>query len=93
MYLIGPIQKKGISASIETDDGAGVPGHITELGHDPRNYINIYIQSENINEDLKLIESNGGKKLIGPLDLPDGRKFAWFQDIAGNTVGLHHRLN
>ena len=76
------------SASINTNVESGISGHITKLGHDPRKYINIYIETESIVEDLKLIESKGGKTLIGPIDLPDGKTFAWFQDIAGNTVGL-----
>lgn len=79
---------KDNSASIDTGKESGIPGHITELGHDPRKYINIYIETETIANDLKLIESKGGKKLVGPIDLPDGRTFAWFQDVAGNTVGL-----
>lgn len=79
---------KGNSAAIDTIEKIGIPGHITELGHDPRNYINIYIETETIENDLKLIESKGGKKIVGPTKLPDGRTFAWFQDIAGNTVGL-----
>lgn len=76
------------SAIIENKGTNGIPGHITELGHEPRNYINIYIESENINQDLKKIETNGGEKLIGPIMLPDNREFAWFRDVAGNTVGL-----
>ena len=79
---------KDNSASIEAGKKSGIPGHITELGHDPRKYIHIYIETEGIADDLKLIESKGGKKLVDPIDLPDGRVFAWFQDVAGITVGL-----
>lgn len=79
---------KGNSALIDTNKESGIPGHITELGHDPRKYIIFYIETEDIAHDLKVIESKGGKRLVSPVDLPDGRTFAWFQDIAGNTVGL-----
>lgn len=82
------ISPKNNSAKIEHNGEYGIPGHITELGHEPRNYINIYIETTDIVEDLKRIESKGGKKLVGPIELPDGRTFAWFQDIARNTVGL-----
>ncbi|HVU94778.1 MAG TPA: hypothetical protein VHE34_06115 [Puia sp.] len=34
------------------------------------------------------IEGAGGKRVIGPVPLPDGKKFAWFRDPGGNTVGL-----
>ena len=79
----------GNSAAIDTGKAGAIPGHLTQLNPDePQKYINIYIETDEIEEDLKAIETNGGKKLIGPLKLPDGRFFAWFQDIAGNTVGL-----
>jgi len=81
------IQKDGNSAQIDNVD-KGIPGHITELGHEPRNYINVYIETDDIDDDLAKIESSGCKKLIGPIDLPDGRSFAWFEDVAGNRVGL-----
>lgn len=83
------IDQKGPSATIETGSEGALPGHISKLGpDDPQNLINIYVETDTIEADLEAIESNGGTKLVGPLPLPDGRSFAWFQDIAGNTVGL-----
>jgi hypothetical protein len=83
------IVPNGNSAAIDTGKDGGIPGHINKLGpNEPQNYINIYIETATLEDDLKLIESKGGKKLVGPIDLPDGRIFAWFQDVAGNTVGL-----
>ena len=49
------IKAKDNSASIDTGIGNGIPGHITELGHDPRKYINIYIETETLNQDLQLM--------------------------------------
>lgn len=82
------ITTKDNSAIIDTGHESGIPGHITQLGHEPLKYINVYIETETIDDDLKLIEAKGGKKLVGPINLPDGRTFAWFQDVAENTVGL-----
>ena len=83
------IDPKGNSAIIDTGRDDAIPGHINKLGpNEPQNYINIYIETDSIEDDLKVIESHGGKKLVGPIKLPDGRFFAWFQDTAGNTVGL-----
>lgn len=77
------------SAAIDTGGDTSISGHISKLGeNEPQKYINIYIETDTIEEDLEMIESKGGKKMVGPVDLPDGRTFAWFQDIAGNTVGL-----
>jgi uncharacterized protein len=83
------IVPKGNSASIDVGKDGGISGHINKLGPgEPQNYINIYIETTELEDDLNLIESKGGKKLVGPISLPDRRKFAWFQDVAGNTVGL-----
>ncbi len=82
------ITADGNAATIDTGSERGVPGHLTRLGHEPRNYINIYIETEDMVGDLDAIESKGGKRLVGPIDLPDGRTFAWFEDVAGNTLGL-----
>ena len=81
------ITTKDKNASIDSEE-PGISGHINELGHDLRKYITIYIETETMASDLKLIESNGGKILVGPKKLSDGRTFAWFQDIAKNIVGL-----
>ena len=79
----------GNSASIDTGLEGAIPGHINKLGpNDPQKYITIYIETDSLEEDLKIIESNGGKTLVAPIQLPDGRSFAWFEDVAGNIVGL-----
>jgi len=82
------ITQNGPSANIDTKSEDGIQGHITALGHEPHNYINIYIEVDNISECLEKIEKNGGNKAIGPIKLPNGQEFAWFIDVAGNTVGL-----
>lgn len=82
------IIQAGPSANIDTKSEEGIQGHITALGHEPHNYINIYIGVDDINECLERIEKNGGNKAIGPIKLPTGQEFAWFIDVAGNTVGL-----
>ena len=83
------IVANGNSAIIDTGREDTIPGHINKLGpNDPEKYITIYIETDTLEEDLKAIETNGGKVLVKPIQLPDGRSFAWFEDIAGNTVGL-----
>ena len=75
--------------TIDTHSDAGIPGHFTQLTpKDPQKFVNVYIETDTLKEDLQAIEGNGGKVQVPPIELPDGRVFAWFQDIAGNTVGL-----
>jgi predicted enzyme related to lactoylglutathione lyase len=73
---------------LNTNSTEGVQGHITSLGHEPHNYVTFYIQVEDIQDSLAKIQQAGGKKLVGPVPLPDGKKFAWFSDPEGNMVGL-----
>jgi len=73
---------------LNTNSSEGVQGHITSLGHEPHNYVTFYIRVDDINERLESIAAAGGKKLVGPVTLPDKRQFAWFSDPEGNMVGL-----
>jgi predicted enzyme related to lactoylglutathione lyase len=73
---------------IDTNSSSGIQGHIASLGHEPHQYVTFYIQASDITGCLATIEENGGKKLVGPVPLPDGRQFAWFRDPEGNVIGL-----
>jgi predicted enzyme related to lactoylglutathione lyase len=65
----------------------GITGHITSLGHEPHNYVTVYIEVEELESYLARVHELGGKTVIPPIDLPIG-SFAWFADIDGNTLGL-----
>lgn len=83
------VKQQGNSAIIITGREDTISGHINQLGPDePQKYITIYIETDSLQSDLRNIESNGGKVLVNPIKLSDGREFAWFEDIAGNIVGL-----
>ncbi len=83
------IVPNGHSAVINTGGEGAIPGHLNQLTpEETQKYITIYIETDTLEEDLKKIDSSGGKVLVPPIELPDGRSFAWFEDVAGNTVGL-----
>jgi len=73
---------------INTNSDKGVQGHITNLGHEPKHYVTFYIEVNDINAYLLNIEAAGGKKIVGPVKLPDGKEFAWFMDPDSNVIGL-----
>ena len=77
-----------MASLLNTNSEKGMTGHITSLGHEPHQYVMFYIEVEDINDTLARIGEAGGKKVVGPVPLPDGKKFAWFSDPGGNTVGL-----
>jgi predicted enzyme related to lactoylglutathione lyase len=77
-----------MASLLQTNNADGIQGHITSLGHEPHNYTIFYIQTTDIEASLSDIENAGGKKIIGPFPLPDGKLFAWFKDPEGNMAGL-----
>lgn len=66
----------------------GPTGMLNSLGHPPDTYVMLYAQVDDIDAALARVVSAGGSKLVGPAPLPDGRKFAWVRDTAGNVLGL-----
>jgi predicted enzyme related to lactoylglutathione lyase len=77
-----------MASLLNTNSPEGIQGHITALGHEPHHYVTFYIQVDDILASLTEIENAGGKKLVGPVTLPDSKQFAWFTDPEGNMVGL-----
>lgn len=77
-----------MASFLNTNSDKGVQGHITALGHEPNHYVTVYIEVDDINAYLVKIVAAGGKKIVGPIKLPDGKQFAWFSDPDNNTIGL-----
>ena len=48
-----------------------------------------YVMVDDVDQALTKAVSLGGKKLIGPLPLPNGTYFGWFADLEGNTIGVY----
>lgn len=78
------IEAAGPAANIS---GAGIDGHITQLGHEPHNYTIFYVQVADVAAHIAKAESLGCKKLVGPITIPTGT-FALIADPDGNTIGL-----
>ena len=83
------LSRRGNSAIIDTGAEDTLSGHLNQLGpDDPQNYVSVYIETDSLAADLSAIEANGGEVFVKPIQLPDGREFAWFKDVAGNLIGL-----
>ena len=83
------ITAAGPASNIDTG-GPGISGHITALGHEPEHYTMFYVDVEDVQAALDKAIELGGKKLVGPIQIPTGT-FAWFADPDGNTIGLLKR--
>ncbi len=78
----------GPAAMIDTGAGTGIQGHITALGHEPHQYVTIYVQVDDLAAYLAKAEKLGGKTLVPPTEVPGAGHFAWFKDPEGNVIGL-----
>lgn len=50
--------------------------------------VTVYIQVDDLQKALDIVEAGGGKTVMPPTDVPGGPKLAQFTDPAGNRVGL-----
>ncbi|GJL90617.1 VOC family protein [Hyphococcus sp.] len=87
-------REAGFNTEIDTGGGKGIDGAVTALGHEPHNYVMIYMEVADIDAACTAIKDAGGKITIGPVEIPedngpgDGGKFAWFNDPEGNLLGI-----
>jgi predicted enzyme related to lactoylglutathione lyase len=85
--VFGWVIDSGPMGLIETGSASGIPGHIAALGHEPHQFTHFYIETNDVAASLKKVETEGGKTIVPPVQIPSGT-FAWFADVEGNTVGL-----
>ena len=74
-YSLVAKEEGGIGGGIGSRPGN--PGHVT-----------FYVQVDDVNAALALIESKGGQKAFGPHPVPDGGFIACFLDPEGHLVGI-----
>jgi predicted enzyme related to lactoylglutathione lyase len=67
----------------------GINGHINSLGHEPHNYVTIYVRVDDIEAHIQKAVELGGKKLVGPVPLSEKSAFAWIADLDGNIIGIY----
>ena len=78
----------GPASMISTGASTGIQGHITSLGHEPHNYVAIYLQVDDLDAYLERAGKLGGKTLVPPTEVPGMGRFAWLADPEGTIVGL-----
>jgi predicted enzyme related to lactoylglutathione lyase len=78
----------GAARAVVAGHEGGPAGLLNTLGHPPETYVMVYVQVDDLEAALARVAQGGGARLVGPQPLPDGRRFAWVRDPAGNTIGL-----
>jgi uncharacterized protein len=82
------MNRMGHATMIKTDAG-GIGGHLVSLGHEPHNFVTVYVEVDHLQAYLDKAASLGGKTLVPPVKLPGDRgSFAWMADPEGNLIGL-----
>ena len=66
---------------VKPDGGIGTSPNVDH-------YATFYVEVADVAAHLEKIESLGGKKLMGPMQVPNGPIIGMFNDPAGNMIGL-----
>lgn len=66
----------------------GINGGIGKAMDGGGGHVTFYIAVDDIDAALKKVESAGGRKISGPMDIPDGPTIAMFADPEGHMLGL-----
>jgi predicted enzyme related to lactoylglutathione lyase len=79
----------GMPYSILEDAGDGIPGGIGATPEGSEGHVTFYVTVDDLEQSLSQAESLGGKRAMGPMDIPGGQ-IAQFTDPEGHLVGLMH---
>ena len=71
--------------------GEGIPGGIGAAPEEHPGHVTFYVQVDDIESALTKAEALGGKRAMGPMDIPSGQ-IALFTDPEGHTIGLMTRM-
>lgn len=68
--------------------GSGINGGLgTAMGGSPA-YATFYVEVASIDETLTTVESRGGRRIMGPEQMPKGPLIALFSDPEGRIIGI-----
>jgi predicted enzyme related to lactoylglutathione lyase len=76
---------------VETGGDGGINGGIGTTPQGAPGGVTFYVHSDDVAGSLKCAEELGGRTVAGPMDMPDGHKWALFADPEGHVVGLYGR--
>jgi predicted enzyme related to lactoylglutathione lyase len=76
---------------VETGGEGGINGGIGLAPAGAPGGVTFYVQSDDVAGSLAKAAELGGRTVAGPLDMPDGHKWALLADPEGHVVGLFGR--
>ena len=69
-------------------DGIGIGGGVGGAPEGYGGHVTFYVEVPSVEDALAKAESLGGKRMMGPDQVPDGPVIGLFTDPDGNTVGV-----
>jgi len=69
------------------DNGKGIPGGVGAAPEGHPGHVTFYVQVDDLEAALAKVEELGGKRGMGPMDIPNGQ-IALFTDPEGHEIGL-----
>ena len=66
----------------------GINGGVGAAPEGGQGHVTFYVEVRDLEATLGKIESLGGSRVVGPMDVPDGPRIAMFTDPEGHLVGL-----
>ena len=82
-----------LNYSMWEDDTGPAGGFPAVSDQNPAGQVLVYIDSEDIDADLKKVEELGGTVLMKKDEIPQTGWFALFKDPTGNVIGLYTNMN
>ena len=87
-WKITPQGPAAMIATAEPCPPNSIQGHINSLGHEPHNYVTVYVQVDDLQAYLDRAAKLGGKTCVPPMEVPGAGRFAWLSDPEGTIIGL-----
>ena len=69
-------------------DGVGIAGGVGGVPEGYDGHVTFYVEVPDVESTLAQAESLGGKRLMGPDQVPGGPMIGLFSDIEGHVIGL-----
>lgn len=84
---MGPTDYRMIDRNTN-NDGVGIAGGIGGVPEGYDGHVTFYVEVEDIGKTLEKVEELGGKKMMGPDQVPEGPVIGLFSDPQGHVIGL-----
>ena len=76
------------SYRFDTGSSRGIQGYTTALGHEPNQYVMFYVEVDDVDATIGLVQDHGGQVVVPETQVPESGSFAWCKDPGGNLFGL-----